>query len=106
MTKEHRFEIVRRPNDRFGWDFVVRDEDRRRVRARSTRDYRSPEKANDAIFKMEGAQVFDLSGEEEPFRLPTTSFQVVPGVVPLLVQEFPAEFDTSLRPAASAAPGR
>ena len=106
--KQHRFEIVRRPNGRFGWVFVIRDEGRRRVRARSTRDYGSPEKAREAIFKMEGATIDPFPVDDpDPIPLPTTSFQIVPGVVPLLVQEFPTEAvraDTSARPVAIAEP--
>jgi hypothetical protein len=90
MTKERRFEIVRRPFDRFGWVFVVRDENTRRVLARSIRDYSTVDKVEDAIDKLQGADVVDTTtGGPDPFPLPVTSFRIVRGVVPLLVDEFP-----------------
>ena len=98
MKKKRRFEIVRRPNGRFGWIFVVRDGGRRRVRARSIRDYGSVDKVFQAIEKMQGADICDTTeGGQDPFPLPATSFQIVPGVVPLLVQGFPTDFDTEAR---------
>jgi hypothetical protein len=87
-----RFQIVRRPNDRFGWIFVkVRRSGRVRVLARSVRDYRSPEKVEDAIDRLQGAPVDDTTFVRAPFPIPATSFDIVPGVVPLLVDddEFP-----------------
>jgi hypothetical protein len=90
--KVHFFEIARRGNSRFYWLFVsfnLRSR-RRRVLARSTRDYRSPEKTEEAIVRLVGTTyVLDTTGG--PFELPTTSFQTVPGVVPLTVDEFPVE---------------
>lgn len=89
MNKQRRFEIVRRPNGRFGWVFVRREGDRTRVLARSARDYRTPAKAVDAIDRMRGADI-ELGGlEPDPFPLPATRFQIVAGVVPLRVDEFP-----------------
>ena len=49
MQKQYRFEIFRQTRRRFAWRFVVDDKGRRRVLARSARDYRSREKARNAI---------------------------------------------------------
>jgi hypothetical protein len=83
------FQIVRRGNGRFYWLFVSVKGRRRRVLARSTRDYSSAQKAAGAIDKLRGAIV--LGSIDEPFRLPETSFHRVPGVLPLVVDEFPVE---------------
>lgn len=83
------FQIVRRGNGRFYWLFVSVKGRRRRVLARSTRDYSSAQKAAGAIDKLRAAIV--LGSIDEPFRLPETSFHRVPGVVPLVVDEFPVE---------------
>lgn len=93
MSKKiHFFEIARRGNNRFYWLFVsfkIKGR-RRRVLARSTRDYGSARKAEEAIVKLVGTTyVLDTTGG--PFALPTTSFQSVPGVVPLTVDEFPVD---------------
>jgi hypothetical protein len=89
------FEIVRRGNDRFYWRLVsVKGRRRRRrVLARSARDYRSPEKATQAIETLQSVEVI-VDTTEDPFTLPTTHFRIVRGVVPLMVDEFPVE-DTS-----------
>jgi uncharacterized protein YegP (UPF0339 family) len=87
----YRFEIVRGFNDRFAWVFVVEDENRRRILARSTRDFRSRARAEKAIDKMRDAAIAPGVPGPEPFPLPTTSFQIVPGVVPLIVDDFPTE---------------
>lgn len=94
MNDKFRFEIVRRGN-RFGWIFVKVDRGRRRVLARSVRDYRSPGKAEDAIDRLRGAPVDDTTVERDPFPLPATSFRIVPGVVPLIVDEFDDGDDAS-----------
>ena len=86
--KQYRFEIVRRGNDRFYWLFVVVKRSGRRVLARSARDYGSPRKVRGAI---ETLQSVDVDTTEDPFTLPATSFRIVPGVVPLMVEEFPVE---------------
>lgn len=83
------FQIVRRGNGRFYWLFVSVKGRRRRVLARSTRDYSSVQKAAGAIDKLRAAIV--PGSIEEPFELPETSFHRVPGVVPLVVDEFPVE---------------
>jgi hypothetical protein len=88
MNDKFRFEIVRRGNGRFGWIFVKVDRGRRRVLARSVRDYGSPGKAEDAIDRMRGAPVDDTTVERDPFPLPATSFRIISGVVPLIVDEF------------------
>jgi hypothetical protein len=108
--KEHRFEIVRRGSDRFGWIFVAIDGDRRRVRASSVRDYRSIDKVTEAIDRMQGAEIVDTTeGDPDLFPLPPTLFQIVPGVVPLLVQESSTGVDPRLlqpTPRAVASGGR
>ena len=101
MTK-HRFEIVRQTHDRYSWLFVEVQDSRRRVLARADRDYGSPKKVRRAIQKLQGAvpdaDVADATGSTEPerFALPATSFQLVPGVVPLVVEEFPVERDIAV----------
>jgi hypothetical protein len=88
MKKQYRFEILRRGDGRYYWLFVVLERRRRRVLARSTRDYRSAEKAKGAIAKLlRTTNVFDTTGDLFP--LPATHFRIVPGVVPLMVEEFP-----------------
>ena len=88
MKKQYRFEIVRRGDDRYYWLFVVlkgRRRRRRRVLARSARDYRSSQKAKQAIGKLRcAADIFDTT-----YALPRTRFRTVSGVVPLIVEEFP-----------------
>ena len=88
MKKQYRFEILRRGDGGYYWLFVVLERRRRRVLARSTRDYRSAEKAKGAIAKLRRTtNVFDTTGDLFP--LPATHFRIVPGVVPLMVEEFP-----------------
>ena len=94
MNNKFRFEIVRRGNGRFGWVFV-RVKGGRRVLARSVRDYGSPEKVDDAINRMRAAQVDDTTAGSDLFPLPATSFRIVSGVVPLVVEDVPADFDPS-----------
>jgi hypothetical protein len=90
MKKQYRFEILRRGDGGYYWLFVVLERRRRRVLARSTRDYRSAEKAKGAIAKLRRTtNVFDTTGDLFP--LPATHFRIVPGVVPLMVEEFPVE---------------
>lgn len=91
MNDKFRFEIVRRGNGRFGWIFVRVGDGKRRLLARSVRDYRSPDKVKDAIDKMDGARVDDTTVGDDPFPLPATSFRIVSGVVPLIVDEFEDE---------------
>ena len=107
MSKQRLFEIVDRPNGRFGWIFVRREEGgRRRVLARSTRDFSSLEKVVGAIDRMREAEIDPTGVGPEPFDLPATSFQVVAGVVPLRVDEFPvfeqAGFTTQQAPVSRA----
>jgi len=96
------FQIVRRGNGRFYWLFVSVKGRRRRVLARSTRDYGSAQKAAGAIDKLRDAIV--LGSIDEPFRLPETSFHRVPGVVPLVVDEFPVEDSSQVLQAMARAP--
>jgi hypothetical protein len=89
MKKKVRFEIVRR-GDRYYWLFVARKRGRRRVLARSARDFRSPENAMEAIDDLRNADcVLDTTGD--PFQLPATSFHIVSGVAPLIVSQFLVE---------------
>lgn len=95
-----RFQIVRRPNDRFGWIFVrVRRSGRIRVLARSVRDFSSVAKVEAAIEKLQAAPVEDTTVVQAAFPIPVTSFDIVPGVVPLMVDddEFPEDDDSGFR---------
>jgi hypothetical protein len=86
--KTFRFEIVRLPNGRYAWLFVVLEGRRKRVLAGSSRDYRSRARAERAIERMRGAPIEPSVPDPEPFPLPATSFRIVPGVLPLMVREF------------------
>ena len=91
MNKYFRFEIIRRGRDRYYWLFVsVNKRGRRRVLARSARDFRSLEKATQAIDKVRDTEVV-VDTTQDRFPLPATSFRVLSGVVPLMVSEFPVE---------------
>jgi hypothetical protein len=97
--RQYRFEIVGRPFERFTWRLVELRGRRRRVLARSDQDYSSLEKVQAAIVEFKDIvattdQVVDTTAPgEEPFPLPPTRFEFVPGVVPLVVEEFPDEED-------------
>jgi hypothetical protein len=95
MTK-HRFEIVRQTHDRYSWLFVEVEDGQRLVLARADRDYSSPKKVRRAIQKLQGAVPDADVAELERFALPATSFRFVPGVVPLVVEEFPVERDIAV----------
>jgi hypothetical protein len=96
--RQYRFEIVGRAFGRFTWRLVELRGRRRRVLARSDRDYSSLEKVRAAIAEfreiVRTAGVVDttLPGET-PFELPPTRFEFVEGVVPLVVEESPDEDD-------------
>jgi hypothetical protein len=97
MNPTFQFEIVRRPNDRFGWTFVrVGRSGRSRVLARSVRDYGSPQKVENAIDRTQDAPIEDTTLVQDPFPLPNTRFRIVSGVVPLTVDddEFPEGDET------------
>jgi hypothetical protein len=102
MEKTFLFEIVLRPNFRFGWIFVLKRGDRRRVLARSVRDYRTPEKVIEAIEQLQDADLPEVP-ERDTFELPTTKFELVADVVPLLVGAFDDERDAQFRDAQSLA---
>jgi hypothetical protein len=95
MTK-HRFEIVRQTHDRYSWLFVEVEDGQRRVLARGDRDYGSPKKVRRAIQELQGAVPYADVAELERFALPATSFRLVPGVVPLVVEESPVERDIAV----------
>jgi hypothetical protein len=95
MTK-HRFEIVRQTHDRYSWLFVEVEDGQRLVLARADRDYGSPKKVRRAIQKLQGAVPDADVAELVRFALPATSFQFVPGVVPLVVEESPVERDIAV----------
>ena len=80
------FEIFRQTYDRWSWHFVELTPDgRRRVLARSGRDYGSRKRARKAVRAftevLEGAQVMSGVGG---FPLPASSFAVDYDVVPLM----------------------
>jgi uncharacterized protein YegP (UPF0339 family) len=90
--KVYRFEIVRRAFGRFGWVFVRINDGGRRVLARSERSYRSRKRVRRAIATLKGADDIDDATEDYlPSPLPATSFEFVPGVLPLIVDESPVE---------------
>jgi hypothetical protein len=97
VVKQYRFEIVRQTYRRYSWRFVVIEKDgRRRVLDRSHRDYRSPKRVERAIRAMKGAEIDPTSlTDRDPFELPATSFRIVGGVVPLMVQTSPGEYEVS-----------
>jgi uncharacterized protein YegP (UPF0339 family) len=94
VQKQYHFEIFRQTRRRFSWRFVMDDKGRRRVLARSARDYRSPEKATKAINALRGTSVLTVI-DRDPFELPETSFEVLAGTVPLIVDPFAVEDDLS-----------
>lgn len=106
------FEIVRRGFGRFSWIFVERDGDRLIVLA-TGRGRRKKRKVKDEINHLrkmfDDADVVDATEPAEQFPLPSSSFQHVSDVVPLLVG---ARWDDSstasygVRNAASLNPGR
>jgi uncharacterized protein YegP (UPF0339 family) len=83
----HYFEIVRRPDGNFSWEFV---DARGRLVARSDHDWRSKKKVRKAINRlkrmMDNAVVVDTTNAGYP----KISFTLTPYVLPLLVGE-PAE---------------
>jgi hypothetical protein len=87
QMKRYRFEIVQRAFGRFGW--IVVDERRggRRVLARSERSYRTKQKALRAINALGGAPVVDTTNGRSRFQLPARSFQLLPDVLPLIVED-------------------
>ena len=92
MKCSYRFEIVRRKSDRFGWRVVAIDGARRRVVGRSERSYRSRKKVWKAIDALQVANVDDTTRPRRGSHLPDTRFEVVPGVLPLIVAERPVEY--------------
>ena len=85
--KEYRIEIVRRSWGRFGWVFVRIDERGRRVLARSDRSYKSRRRVCKAVDALKEAGVYDATKGSAPFPLPAAAFRLVPGVVPLIVDD-------------------
>ena len=78
------FEIVERPYDRYSWILVEYRRDRRRVIARTNRDYRSPRKAYRAAQRLqraiEDAEIVDAFSRTRDYR-----FEVLEDVLPLPV---------------------
>ena len=97
MKSSYRFEIIRRKSDRFGWRVVAIDDARRQVLGRSERSYRSRKKAKQAIDALRVAYVDDTTRPRGGFALPTTEFEIVPGVRPLIVGERPVEYSLAAR---------
>jgi hypothetical protein len=98
VMPQYRFEIVGRLFDRFTWRLVELRGSRRRLLARSDQDYSSLEKVKNAIAKFReiasiAVVVNTTLPGEGPFELPPTRFEIVPGVVPLVVDESPDEDD-------------
>jgi hypothetical protein len=83
--RRYHFEIVRRAFGRFGWVIVDERRRRRRVIARSERSYRSKKRVRRAIDRLGGGRIVDRTKEPRGFQLPRTSFQLLPGVTPLIV---------------------
>jgi hypothetical protein len=97
VKSSYRFEIVRRKSDRFGWRVVAIDDAGRRVVGRSERSYRSREKVNQAIDALREADVDETTCPRDGFSLPATRFEVLPGVLPLIVAERPVEYVQAAR---------
>lgn len=79
------FEIFRQAYDRWSWHFVEVRDGRRRVLARSGRDYGSRKKARKSVRRfmaaLQGAEIMPGTGG---YRLPASRFAVDYGVVPLM----------------------
>jgi hypothetical protein len=91
-VKDFWFEIVRRSRKRYEWVFVGARDGRPRVLARSGRDYRSRKKTRRAIERLQYAFPRADIRNADPFPLPYTKFEVVPGVLPLRVQSAPSGY--------------
>jgi hypothetical protein len=92
-VRNYWFEIVRRTYDRYSWVFVEDRNGRRRVLARSERDYRSKKRVKRAIARIQDvlgdADVFDAT---DPLDLPDVSFERTPDALPLLVGKRPGHY--------------
>lgn len=86
------FEIVRRSRKRYEWVFVGVRDGRPRVLARSGRDYQSRKKTRRAIRRLQYAFPRADIRNADPFPLPYTRFEIVPGVLPLRVQSAPSGY--------------
>jgi hypothetical protein len=93
----YRVEIVRRRSDRFGWRVVAIDGARRREVGRSERSYRSRKKVRQAIDALQVAYVDDTTRPRRGSPLPDTTFEVIPGVLPLIVADRPVEYSLAAR---------
>ncbi|WP_370963790.1 hypothetical protein [Amycolatopsis sp. cg9] len=82
--KDFWFEIFSTEDGDYGWVCFSGRRGKRRELARSSRLYKSVKKTRRAIGKVRGA------GIGRPFTLPRTSFEFVPGVVPLTSREAPS----------------
>ena len=77
--------------------FIEVKNGQRRILLRGNRDYGSKKKLKKAVEELQeifcDAGFLDATGPTEPFRLPATSFRLVPDVLPLLVGEPPDAHD-------------
>jgi uncharacterized protein YegP (UPF0339 family) len=89
------FEIVRRASKRYSWLFVEFRNGQQRVLACSARDYRSRKKARQAVTTLQevvpGTEVVERRCSTDRFTVPDSSFQLVSGVLPLVVNESPID---------------
>jgi hypothetical protein len=89
------FEIFRQSFDRWSWRFVENRDGKRRVLARSSRDFRSRRRARRSIRRLRrnilGAPIIVVG--QGGFPLPASTFTIVPGVQPLPVQRSSDDFE-------------
>jgi hypothetical protein len=95
VMKKYWFQIVRRAYKRYSWLFVEVRDGQQRVLACSARDYRSRKRARRAVTVLQrvvpDADVIELRGSKDPFAVPSSSFQLVSDVVPLVVGQSPID---------------
>jgi uncharacterized protein YegP (UPF0339 family) len=101
IMKKYWFEIVRRASKRYSWLFVELRDGRQRVLACSARDYRSRKRARRAVTMLQsavpGAYVIERRCSTDRFMVPDSSFQLVSGVLPLVVGESPIDRYSAMR---------
>lgn len=89
------FDIIRRSRNSYEWVFVAFRDGRPRVLARSGRDYRSRKKTRRAIERLQYAFPRAEIRSRDPYPLPYTRFDLVPGVLPLRAGTVPSGFEPS-----------